>query len=69
MRPDIAFLHTACGHVATFGELMADLAPEMTVRHDVDESLLAEARAVGGIGPGMEARRRRASGKLRKISE
>ncbi len=56
MRHDIAFLHTAPEHVVTFGALMSALAPELAVRHEVDESLLAQARAAGGIGPDLEAR-------------
>ena len=56
MIDDIAFLHTAATHVNTFGDLMAELAPEWAVRHVVDEALLAEARAAGGIGPELEKR-------------
>lgn len=43
----IAFLHTTRGHVATFGSLMTDLAPEIPVRHIVAEPLLASARHAG----------------------
>ena len=56
MIDDIAFLHTAATHVNTFGDLMAELAPGLAVRHVVDEALLAEARAVGGIEPDLEER-------------
>lgn len=35
---------------------MAELGPDVVARHDVNESLLAEARAAGGIGPELEAR-------------
>jgi hypothetical protein len=56
MNDDIAFLHTAATHVNTFGNLMAELAPDLAVRHVVDETLLAEARAAGGIGPDLEKR-------------
>lgn len=56
MKHDIAFLHTAGQHVESFGKLVAELAPDLNVRHDVDESLLAEAQASGGIGPGLAAR-------------
>lgn len=45
--PIIGFLHTAEVHVATFDDLLADLAPGATGRHAVDEALLADARAHG----------------------
>ncbi|GIF12181.1 hypothetical protein [Actinoplanes teichomyceticus] len=41
----IGFLHTADVHVATFGALVAELAPGWRIRHVVDPSLLADARA------------------------
>ncbi|WIM97025.1 hypothetical protein ACTOB_000515 [Actinoplanes oblitus] len=41
----IGFLHTADVHVATFHELVAELAPGWSDRHLVDASLLADARA------------------------
>ena len=44
---DIAFVHTANIHVETFSKLMADLAPELSVRHDVHPELLACARERG----------------------
>jgi aspartate/glutamate racemase len=46
----MGFLHTADVHVETFGRLAAELAPDLPVRHLVDESLLADARA-GGLTP------------------
>jgi hypothetical protein len=45
----ITFLHTAPGHVATFGTLMTSLAPEIPVRHEVAEPLLAAARHSGQV--------------------
>lgn len=56
MRHDIAFLHTAAEHVATFDELAAELAPDLRIRHDVAESLLAEARKSGSVSPALERR-------------
>lgn len=47
----ISFLHTAPGHVATFGALMTDLAPEIPVRHEVARSDLATARHRGALTP------------------
>lgn len=44
----IGFLHTADVHVATFRDLLADLAPGATDLHAVDADLLADARA-GGV--------------------
>lgn len=45
----IAFLHTARGHVATFGSLMTEVAPDIPVRHIVAEPLLASARHAGVV--------------------
>jgi hypothetical protein len=45
----ITFLHTTPGHVATFGSLMISLAPEIPVRHEVAEPLLAAARHSGTV--------------------
>ena len=47
MTHDIAFLHTADVHIATFQKLVEDIDPSVRVRHDVDESLLSEALADG----------------------
>ncbi|UCG24629.1 MAG: Asp/Glu/hydantoin racemase [Chloroflexota bacterium] len=55
MKHDIAFLHTAAIHKATFGELMSELAPDLKVRHMIDESLLAEAREDGVIRRELES--------------
>jgi hypothetical protein len=41
----IGFLHTADVHVATFRGLLAELAPGYADVHEVDERLLADARA------------------------
>lgn len=46
---DIIFVHTAEVHVATFGDLLAEIAPEVTVRHVVAAHLLREAVRLGGV--------------------
>ena len=43
----IGFLHTAEVHVATFDQLLAEIAPGVTATHVVDEVLLADARQQG----------------------
>src|SRR6185503_14320837 len=43
-------------HIATFDRLLAEIAPGVTARHIVDESLLNEARAAGEITPALEQR-------------
>lgn len=53
MRDQIAFLHTSPLHVPTFDALMAELAPDLRVRHVVDEDLLAQAMVVGTAHPGL----------------
>lgn len=47
MNHDIAFLHTSNVHAPTFQKIMDSFDSSITVRHDVDESLLAEALANG----------------------
>ncbi|MCB1810457.1 MAG: Asp/Glu/hydantoin racemase [Candidatus Competibacteraceae bacterium] len=47
MKHDIAFLHTAPIHVPTFSALAEEFCPDLRVRHDVDEDLLADAREHG----------------------
>ena len=44
---DVAFLHTADVHVATFSTLVDAAAPGLVARHDVRPELLAAARATG----------------------
>lgn len=51
----IAFLHTAPGHVATFGVLMTALAPNIPLRQTVRADLLAAAREAGGVTPAIAA--------------
>ena len=45
--PTVGLLHTSSVHVATFDELIGELAPGWTAEHLVDESLLAQARHDG----------------------
>jgi len=51
MTAQLAFLHTAPSHVATFEHLRDELAPAIITRHYVDEQLLIDARAAGTITP------------------
>lgn len=43
----ISFLHTSPVHVDTFARLMQAYAPDCSVRHLVDETLLRDAQALG----------------------
>lgn len=52
----VAFLHTAPAHVEVFEDLLGRLAPTLKQRHDVDESLLGEARKDASISPGLRER-------------
>lgn len=55
----IGFLHTAEVHVATFGQLLAELAPQDEPLHLVDARLLADAQAGGlPLGLGMRVENR-----------
>lgn len=45
----LVFFHTAEAHVATFGALAAEIAPEVEVRHVVAAHLLREAVRLGGV--------------------
>lgn len=56
MPKTLTFLHTASVHVATFDHLISEIDPQIPVRHIVDESLLAEARAAGAITPALARR-------------
>lgn len=50
---DLAFLHTAQVHVATFDALVRELAPACRVMHLVRPDLLAEAQSLGADHPGV----------------
>ncbi len=45
----LTLLHTATSHVGRFDALLAELAPDVPVRHAVNDHLLADARAKGGV--------------------
>lgn len=60
----IGFLHTATVHVATFRQLMGELAPGRPEAHLVDERLLADARA-DGLTPALVERLHERLGELR----
>ncbi len=47
--PTLNFLHTSPVHVATFENLLSELAPTLPARHLVQPELLAQARAEGQI--------------------
>ncbi|WP_437317492.1 hypothetical protein [Sorangium sp. So ce385] len=51
----LAFLHTARVHVETFGRLVRAVDDAIPVRHEVHESLLADAVAAGGITDGVRS--------------
>lgn len=56
MDHTLSFLHTSPVHVQTFHALLADLAPDIPVRHVVDESLLSEACAAAEVTPALRER-------------
>ena len=56
MPHDLAFLHTAQVHVETFSRLLYQCAPDLSAHHLVEESLLDDARAAGGITPSLAKR-------------
>ena len=56
MDQTLSFLHTSPVHIPTFRALLADLAPDILARHVVDENLLSEARASGGVTPELRKR-------------
>ena len=56
MRDTLALLHTSEANRATFGALLAELAPEVPATHIVDEGLLREACACGVVTPALRRR-------------
>lgn len=54
--PRIAIVHTSFLAVESFGELFRDLAPDVCVRHVVDDSLLPEVIAQGAVTPAVRSR-------------
>lgn len=51
----LAFLHTSPVHVETFSRLARDADDAIPVRHEVQESLLADALAAGAITDGIRS--------------
>ncbi len=45
----LSFLHTAESNVAVVGRLMAEMAPEIPIRHQLAPDLLAEAVKAGTV--------------------
>ena len=43
----LVFLHTAAANETTFAALMAEMAPDVPLRHVIDEAALQEAVAMG----------------------
>ncbi len=56
MKHDLAFLHTASAHVDTFQQLVNELAPGFNTHHVVEENLLQDALAQGGIDTALQVR-------------
>ncbi len=52
----LTLFHTAAVHIATFDALLAEIAPDVPVRHVVDEALLRAARDEGRMTPAMTQR-------------
>ena len=52
----LTLFHTAAVHIATFDVLLAEIAPDVPVRHVVDEALLRAARDEGRMTPDMTRR-------------
>jgi hypothetical protein len=52
----IGFVHTLKSNLQTFAGLLAELAPGVPARHQLDEAALAEARAAGSITEGVRQR-------------
>jgi len=52
----LALLHTAASNASVFAKLGAEIAPDVPLQHVVDDGLLAEARANGGITPDLNPR-------------
>jgi Asp/Glu/hydantoin racemase len=66
MNRSVAMIHTVASLVPTFNELARELLPGITVRHFVDESLLAVTRETGHVTP---ATRRRLLGYVASAQE
>lgn len=56
MTATLALLHTAAANVEPFEQLAKELAPDISLQHFVDESLIAEAIEHGGVTPELKRR-------------
>lgn len=56
MTRKLALLHTATANAVTFDALGRELAPDVPLQHVVDDSLISEARAHGGVTPDLNRR-------------
>ena len=54
--PTLALLHTAAANIEPFEQLSNELAPDITLQHVVDGSLLDEARSSGSVTPELKRR-------------
>lgn len=63
-RAPLVFLHTAQANIDAFDRLLAETAPDVPVRHVLDEALLNDAIAAGRLTP--EIRERTAAALLRE---
>ena len=61
----LAFLHTAASHVPTFEGLVREIDPQLDCRHAVEEQLLADATAAGGVDAALTVRIGATIGRLR----
>ena len=52
----IVLFHTSPAHIPTFDCLLAEIAPEVTATHIVDEAILREARDAGRLTEAMQAK-------------
>ena len=56
MSKTVVIIHTSSVSVADLGALFAELAPGVVVRNIIDDSLLPEVLANGGVTPGVRKR-------------
>ena len=56
MEAKLALLHTATANAVTFDRLGSELAPDIPLQHVVDDSLISEARASGGVTANLNRR-------------
>jgi hypothetical protein len=56
MPKAITFFHTSAIHINTFSDLIQSLAPDVPIRHIVNEDLLRETREAGQVTLGLAKR-------------